>query len=212
MNDKKQLNACDIRDNCSPPYVNKGKLDLIILRYMAKRIQVTLHLANRQINASQPLLYVAKERRGRTHRVAIYDSQDLLRANSLPFVGFVSGQRKPAITSIVDEIHAVDARLVVELANIPGILSYSSLELHEGYWYNLVLLSCAGAKMHIQKTSAHAYASYQLSPYYYEWIRIHNGVMPEGLANNEMKLQKTKYYTFQDSHQRPTILELNYGA
>ncbi len=210
MNDSRQLDLCNILNNCSLSDANKRKRDLNILRYMAKRVQVTFHLSNRQISAPQPLLYYAKEQRGRTHRIAIYNSQDLLRVTSLPFVGFVSGQRKPAIASIVDEIHAVDARLVVELANIPSILSYSSLELHNGNWYNLVLLSDAYAKMHIQKNRTHAYAAYQLSPSYYEWIRIHNGIISGGLASNKMALQQTKYYTFQGSQQKPAIRELTY--
>ena len=56
----------------------------------------------------------------------------------------------------------------------------------------------------------HKYAAYRLAHSYYEWIRLHNGVMPEGLDHMEMQLQKTKYYTFQAGQQRPSIREFIY--
>src|SRR2546426_481732 len=83
------------------------------------------------------------------------------------------------------------------------VLRYSSLELRNGDWCNLVLLSDAGAKTHIKGSEMHKYAAYHLAHSYYEWIRLHNGVMPEGLDHMEMQLQKTKYYTFQAGQQRP---------
>ena len=72
---------------------------------------------------------------------------------------------------------------------------------------NLVLLSDAEAKTYIKGSEMHKYAAYRLAHSYYEWIRLHNGVMPEGLDHMEMQLQKTKYYTFQAGQQRPSIRE-----
>jgi len=106
----------------------------------------------------------------------------------------------------------MDKKLIVELINTPGLLSYSSLELRDGRWCNLVLFSGPETKMHIRNSELHAYAAYQLSPRYYDWIRLHNGIMPGGLARNEMLLQKTKFYQFHEPHEKPKMRELTYEA
>ena len=101
--------------------------------------------------------------------------------------------------------------LVEELADATGVLSYSSLELRNGNWCNLVLLSDAEAKTGIKGREMHKYAAYHLAHSYYEWIRLHTGIMPEGLDHTEMLLQKTKYYFFEEPQKRPTIRERVYG-
>ena len=83
-------------------------------------------------------------------------------------------------------------------------------EQRNGDRYNLVLLSNASAKTHIKSSETHKYAADHLSHSYYEWIRLHKGVMPEGLDHMEMQLQKTKYYTLQVGEQRPSIREMIY--
>ena len=197
----------------SIPVVNKAKLDLVILRYMRGRVFMTLHLLNAPTATTpQPLLYYSEERHPRIHRIAIYQPQQLLQNSSLAFVGFVSGKRQPASPLIVEEIQEVDKKLIAELINIPGILSYSSLELRNGNWCNLVLLNSLEMKVHIKSAKTHAYAAYQLAPRYYDWIRLHHGAMPFGLSGNEMLLQKTRIYTFLGIQQNPAVSERIYNA
>jgi hypothetical protein len=68
------------------------------------------------------------------------------------------------------------------------------------------------AKTHIKRSATHAYAAYELSPRYYDWVRIHTGFMPEGLVRNELVVQKTRYYLFHGTHKKPTIREVIYRA
>ena len=82
------------------------------------------------------------------------------------------------------------------------------MELRNGNWYNIVLLSDADAKKHIRSAETHVYAAYQLAPRYYEWIRLHSGVIPGGLDQVELMLQKTRYYVFQRTQPRPVIREM----
>src|SRR5579859_5497553 len=87
------------------PGVDKGKADLVILRHMRHKISLSLHLLNPPTAASpQPLLYYSEERHPRTHRIAIYQPQELLLSSSLAFVGFISGKRKPTSLLILQEI------------------------------------------------------------------------------------------------------------
>jgi len=142
--------------------------------------------------------------------MAIYNPEELLLNNELALVGFISGRMRPLRPSVAADLRIMDRKLIAELVNTPGLLSYSSLELHDGNWCNLVLLNDPQVKIHLKNTETHRYAAYELAPNCYEWIRLHNGIMPTGLASNEMLLQKTRYYQFQEAHQRPVIRELRY--
>jgi len=212
MNKDSSLNTSQSLDERALPVAGQSNLDLVILRYMTQRIYVTLYLLDEPVDPSQPLLYYAEEGRKHTHRIAIYRPEELQQNSNLEFVGFISAKLKPGRPQVIKEIRAVDKRLIVEFISTPGLLSYSSLELRDGRWCNLVLFSGSETKVHIRNSETHAYAAYQLSPRYYDWVRIHNGIMPGGLARNEIVLQKTKYYQFHGPHEKPTMRELNYEA
>ena len=51
---------------------------------------------------------------------------------------------------------------------------------------------------------------YALAPRYYDWVHIHTGIIPKGLAGNELIVQKTRYYLFQNVHEKPGIQEVIY--
>jgi hypothetical protein len=193
--------------------VKKGKLDLIVLRYMARRLHLTLHQLDARILtiSDQPFIYHLPERYRRTHRIAIYKYQELLFRSNFTFVGFISHKQKDLQPHIIAEIAATDHKLVNELVSNPDILSYSSLELRNGDWCHLVVMNNANAKTHLKNTKTHAYPALQPADHSYEWIRLHNGIMPEGLDHTEMHLQKTRHYSFTATLQRPTIPERSYG-
>ena len=205
-----QLNTGEVFAHPVVPCVKKAKLDLVVLRYMAQRVVVTLRSLGQETIPARPLLYYLDERRRRTHRMAIYNPEELLLHNELAFVGFVSGKLKPLRPSVAADLRIMDRKLVAELANTPGLLSYSSLELHDGNWCNLVLLNDAEVKIRLKNAATHQYAAYELAPGCYEWIRLHNGYMPAGLAGNEMVLQKTRYYMYAGAERRPAIREISY--
>ena len=200
---------------CEPDshMLRKAKLDGILLGYIARRLQLTLGqlevpgVARRGL----PLVCHLQERRGRKHRIAFYHPEALLAQTPLAFVGFLSARQKLLRPSILNAIKRTDRRLVMELADVPGILSYSSLELRNGDWCNLVVLTDASVKRHITGSQTHQHAAYLLAHAYYAWIRLHSGVMPEGLDHMEMHLLKTRYYTFHPGQMKPSIRELAYA-
>jgi hypothetical protein len=185
-------------------------LDLLVLRYMAQRLH--LHLLNLAASTVLPAVEYAQEHHNRIHRIVIYKQQEFLLQGSILFVGFISEIQKHVSPATIQEIHRVDKILIAELASNPGLLSYSSLEVRKGRWYNLVLLSDYTAKTYFKNDSTHTYAAHQLAGHYYRWIRLHNGVMPGGLVYNEMALQSTKYYTFSEVGQKPVMRELFYDG
>lgn len=194
------------------PDIGKGKRDTIILRYMARRLHLTLHqfTSSDSGRRTHPIVYTLQERRERMHRIAIYQPRELLVKTPLSFVGFLSRKQRQLPLSLLKTIERVDKQMVEDLAETPGILSYTSLELAHGEWCNLVVLDNAGTKSSITGRKLHKYAAYSLAPAYYEWIRLHHGILPEGLDHMEMQLQKTRYYTFSGTQAPPSIQERVY--
>ncbi len=205
QNSQQQEQAAGEIDISTSTGVNKGRLDLLVLRHMAYRVSLALKGIEEDATSTLPALSYSEEHHNRMHRIAIYDPLALKMPGALAFVGFVSKKQQSLSASIVADIHEVDRKLIAELIGTPGILSYSSLELHTGRWYNLVLFRDATTKEHIKSSKTHKYAAYQLAPRYYEWIRLHNGIMPQGLTQCDLVLQKTKLYTFQGPTIHPTI-------
>ncbi len=191
-------------------HLKKGKLDLVVLKLMAQRLYLTLHQLDQPVNNLQPLLYSLEERHRRVHRIALYRPAELLVPRPLLFVGFISGKRRLLDQQVLEEIQRIDQKLVPELMGIADILSYSSLELRTGRWYNLVIFTDTSTKETLKKSSTHTYAAYHLAPHYYEWIRLHNGSMPGGLVQQDMRLESTKYYVFPDTQQRPIMHKIVY--
>ena len=195
-----------------PAETDKSRRDLVVLQSMAKKIAVTLRALEQTGGATLPLSYSFEERRGRQHRMIIFAPHELLAPEEMLFVGFVSRQSRTVEQHVVDEIFRADQLMLTDIRRIPGLLSYSSLELHPGTWCNLVLFRDTSVKMHVKSGTTHRYAAHQLSPAYYEWIRLHSGTLSGGLARYELRLNSTKYYHFSGSQKPPVIHELHYEA
>jgi hypothetical protein len=208
MQKNTERSQLEMLDTCPLQVSWQVKLDLHVLRYMAQRIY--LRLLNSAISPTFPSIEYVAELRKRTHRIVIYKQQEYLLKANLLFVGFISGIQPHISPAIAQAIHRADRQFMAELAGNAGLLSYSSLELNYGHWYNLVLLNNLTAKTYFKESSTHRYAAYQLAMHYYAWIRLHNGVMPGGLAGKHMLVQSTKYYTFPAIGQQPVMQELLY--
>jgi len=190
--------------------ISRSRLDLVVLRHMARKLYMALQSLDPSAVTALPLIYSSEERRSREHRIVIFNYQELLLNRSLTFVGFISGRQEAIDPTVASEIPRADDQLLTELVKTPGVLSYSSLELRKDSWYNLVLLRDATIREHVKGSTTHAYAAYQLAPLYYEWVRLHHGILPNGLAQGDMQLQSTRYYTFHVRPHEPIIIERSY--
>lgn len=194
------------------PEMCRSQLDLVVLRAMARKIVVMVLPLELPAGADLPLSYVVEERRGRQHRMLVFAPHELLTLEEMRFVGFVSRRKQELEQRIIDELFRADELMLAELTHIPGLLSYSSLELRPGNWYNLVLFRDESVKMHIRHVETHRYAAHILSPAYYEWIRLYNGSLKHGLPRAEWQLKTTRQYYFSGSHQPPVVRELQYES
>jgi hypothetical protein len=171
--------------------------DAATLNYMRWRLHYLLSQSN--IGPGHPLdreLYVQmmQETTDRYHRVVILERGPLLTDAELTFVGFFGQRRFEASQAMLQDI---DTELIQEFLQHTSVLSYCSLELADYNWANLVLLRNPEGIQHWRTSQRHAYAARELAPLYYTGIRLHNGVLPEGLDSPVLHLTRTKYYDFQ---------------
>jgi hypothetical protein len=142
----------------------------------------------------RPLVLERREADGRAHRTVVCDERRLADGEDLTWVGFFAMRRR-------DRDHTPltlrDDELIQEFPAHPGILSYSSLELPDGDWGNLILLDGDEAREHWRTSARHADAVRELAPRHYTDVRVHQGVLAGGvLAAREPLLRRTKYYDY----------------
>ncbi len=185
--------------------------DLSVLKHMARKICTVLHTIEPPTAAWEPQSFTLERRHQRPQAITILNAEHERRAGPLAFVAFVGERRLNVDPQVQSELFQTDAALTRELATMPGLLYYSSLQLSSEpeRWYNLVVLAHADAQSHLRQSAAHRYAAYQLAPGYYQWIRLHHGSMPEGL-NGPLILRKTRHFTNADQEPRFTVRELTF--
>lgn len=132
---------------------------------------------------------------GRKRRTIVCDPLALDSAGiDISVVGFFGERNGERDGTALEE---ANAEIVLEFRNYPGILSYSSMELHDGNWANLVLHDKPDTREYWRAGRRHAEAAEKLSPLYYRTVRIHNGVLPQGLrGGQEIRIDSTKYWDF----------------
>jgi YD repeat-containing protein len=162
--------------------------DLAALRTMAARLRRLLEepAAGRIVEDREP--------DGRQHRVVLGAADRLGAVRDLGLVGFFAVKRvgldHAALTRTDDE-------LIEELPGHPGILSYSSLELADGNWGNLIVLDPPEAGERWRTSGKHAWAASELAPRHYTVVRLHNGRLPGGLrSGRDPVLTRTRYHDF----------------
>ena len=132
------------------------------------------------------------------------------RHKELCFVGFF-GERH--FDRSMEPLESANAELVLEFRNYPGILSYSSMELYDGNWANLVIHDVPKAREYWRSSERHAEAAERLSPQFYRSVRIHNGTIPGGLSGGgDVVIQTTKYWDYTSKRVWRAVRDLTSGA
>ena len=183
-----------------PDYISK---DREIMTYMAKQVCVVLE---KQFDSLQddPSV-VINESDGRWHRGFIFRPTNLSKARKVFVVGFF-GQKRKIMPG--DYFKDLDDLLVEILPTLDKIFSYSTMELPGGDFSNLVLMSDEEVKSKWMEGDIHKKAV-DLSPGYYQSIRINNGVFPDGILHTDsLQITRVKYYDYQENPPWKAIREL----
>ena len=99
--------------------------------------------------------------RGRAHRALVCDASRLDDGRDVAGVGFFAEKRRdrdPTPLTVMDD------ELIGEFPAHPDVLSYSSLELDDGDWGNLILLDGEAARHRWRAGERHAYAAASWRP------------------------------------------------
>jgi hypothetical protein len=144
---------------------------------------------------ARPLVLDAAPPGGRAHRIVLCDEGRLRTASAPALVGFFAEKRLGVDHAPLTE---TDDLLIGEFPAYPGILSYSSLELPDGNWGNLIVLDPPETREHWRTSARHAWAAEVLAPRHYTVVRLHHGRFPGGvLGPAGPVLTRTRYFDFQ---------------
>ncbi|GAC1353112.1 MAG: hypothetical protein NVS3B20_18230 [Polyangiales bacterium] len=130
---------------------------------------------------------------GRTHRLILTHDFDRHEASPLTVIGFFAQRRVGSDELLL----AADKELVDELASFPHLVSYTSLELPNGQYGNMVLLDHERAPEVWRERARHVRIVRELAPLAYHAVRIHNGKLSEGVRENSvLTIHHTKYFSY----------------
>jgi len=186
--------------------IQNNASDLAYLEHARCLVRELLHthmleeyrLVNPDIHALEMLGVDADFNAG--YRIIIVNRAALLSHAPLVAVGFCGHKRHHLSPGLLDEMSELDAKLVEDMRAQSHMLSYCSVERTDGNWCNLVLIRTPQGIEQWRDGQRHAYATELLSPQYYQWIRLHNGLLPRGLASPHIEITRTKYYDFGDGN------------
>ena len=131
---------------------------------------------------------------GLARRTVICDPVGLRREEGLCVVGFFGERRVDADQAVVDDI---EGDLIAEFRSHPGILSYSSIELVDNYWANLVIHDAPSDTARWRESRVHVQAAEEVSPRHYRSVRIHNGHLLGGVVGDEsIVIERTKFWDY----------------
>jgi hypothetical protein len=171
-------------------------LDLLAIRVMLAEIRRQVARAATLPGSLRPLVHEGREADGRAHRAVVCDEWRLGDGRDLTWVGFFGVKRRDRDST---PLTVMDDELIGEFVAHPGILSYSSLEFADGDWGNLILLDGDAAAEQWRDGERHAYAARELAPRHYRDVRLHRGVLPDGVrGTGQPILRRTKYYDYRD--------------
>lgn len=171
--------------------------DAAALDYMAAQLHRFVQDAVTRAD-SLPVVFLP-EPDGRQHRVVLVNAEALRSKGELTFVAFFGYKRPEIDAKILDEL---DQELIQEFIGYPHLLSYSSLELSDGSWANLVLMSSPAGIAHWAESQRHAYAAREIAPKCYRSIRLHRGVLRTGIAlESDVEFRRTKLFAWNQNEQ-----------
>ncbi|MGQ0849136.1 MAG: hypothetical protein ACT4OP_08480 [Actinomycetota bacterium] len=178
--------------------------DLALLGFMLQDLRALL--SDSKGGPLIPYRSTEWEADGLRRRVIISDSLSRHGPEPTQIVGFFGERRLERDAAPLEE---ANLEIVLEFRNYPGILSYSSMELADGNWANLVVHRAPTDREAWRGSEAHARAAREMSPLYYRTVRIHNGVLPGGvLGDGSIVIERTKYWDYRTPKAWQAVREL----
>ncbi len=181
-----------------PDHPNAGiwlyESDVSLLAYLLQDLRAAVRLATQGGLEIIPYKSITWEVHGLQRRTVICRTEPLFRYGDVQFVGFFGDRRDDDQDSGIDD---VELDVVGQFVHYPGILAYSSIELVDRQWANLVVHESPDDREEWRKCPVHKKAVDLVSPKAYTGVRIHNGHIPGGVIGTAAPvLECTKYWDF----------------
>lgn len=171
--------------------------DIALLNYLLQDLRALMRRAATGQVRLLPHQRVTWEVHGLQRRTVVCDPDQLLAFNDVHVVGFFGDRRPTADVPAVDE---VEIALLEEFRSYPGILSYSSVELVDDQWANLVVHQNPTDREAWRESAVHVDAVDRIAAPTYRSVRIHNGCIKGGVIGPEtVVIETTKYWDYEST-------------
>lgn len=168
--------------------------DLLVLHSILTDVRAVVAEIEEGIRDVAPYQKLAWRVEGLTHRLLLCDVDRVRAHPGLCVVGFFAERREDVDLWPLEE---ANSEIVGEFVKYPGILAYSSVELTEGHWANMVLHDDPVDTSFWRQSKMHARAVEKLSPRHYFNVRIHNGRLTSGIFDRPtIEIHRTKYFDY----------------
>lgn len=168
--------------------------DLDLLAYLLQDLRGLLRSDDAgkiDVVAHEPILWNVH---GLRRRTVVCDPELIRLLDRVHIVGFFAHRRDDIDYRSLDSL---ELDLLLEFRRFPGILSYSSMELANEFWANLVVHTEPDDTEAWRTSTAHTHAV-DVSPDLYASIRIHNGHLDGGVMSNQaIVVDRTKYWDYE---------------
>ena len=131
---------------------------------------------------------------GLARRTVVCDPARLATHEDVHIVGFFGDRREIADKDVIDRS---ELDLIADFVHHPGLITYSSVELVDNYWANLVVHREADDREQWRGSEVHRHAVDEIAPMAYHGVRIHNGCVVGGIPGpGTVILESTKYWDY----------------
>ncbi|MGI9607247.1 MAG: hypothetical protein ACR2P0_14015 [Acidimicrobiales bacterium] len=169
--------------------------DLALMNYQLQDVRSLIRsvVANDQPIAPHKLF--EWEVHGLQRRTVICDPGRIVTPLDFHIVGFF-GDRRAGVD--LSRLEFYEHRLIEDLRDHPGIVSYSSMELVHNYWANLVVHSALDDRERWNHGENHRNAVDELSHIVYRSVRIHRAQLVGGVVGpNTVLIEFTSYWDYE---------------
>ena len=167
--------------------------DLDLLAYLLQDLRTLIRssdVGKSELVAHDPIFWTVH---GLRRRTVVCEPERIRSTDRVCIVGFFADRRDDLDYESLDDL---ELGLLLEFRNYPGILSYSSMELANEYWANLVVHALPTDTEEWRSSTAH-HQAVAVSPTLYSAIRIHNGHLDGGvMGNRAIAIDRTKYWDY----------------
>lgn len=170
------------------------KRDIPLLNYLLQDLRVLMRRYVKGEMRIQPQQVFTWDVHGLERRIVVCNPEAVVEETDVQIVGFFGDRRA---RTDQDQIDASEYDLISEFVNYPGILSYSSIELVDHYWANLVVHRRPEDREEWRGSDAHKNAVDVVAPHAYHGVRIHNGCIRGGVTGSQsVFIESTKYWDY----------------